>query len=663
MDTLNTYLFYYICLVLCVVYNFDFICSAASEATCTKLHDKGVYTYRTSKTVLRRSGEMYIPLLIDFKKIYTFCSYTQEFSISDAFNFKHTINNGMHFDFPDHVSRRRRDTSIYDTSNYSHDVYNRKKRFAVLAGVVGFSVVSLIWGAINEMSVSSKVESIRNDIRDVVKTNIEANNITMENLIILKHKTQELEKAIYLGMCNGMMSILQVVVPPMMERAFDDLINAALHQSITTSIIHPDQMISLIREVPELTNTIFKSKPHLAYILGSCVLDLKDAPNKGYVKGVLTLPIIDEVVEPVIVRYLYLNSRNIDDDSLDVDFKRVVGPMYFGETSGINVNRCEQHGGFYICAAGFTDDHQYHMVHEDIISNDGLVVVNTEVKVKSYDRRGVASNQIGPLICDMSTTTKVEANGYMWYTRPIVLRIAASRINISDDIMNFTKIHFKDMNIPLREWLDKNAEPTSMFRGLFGNFGFTKYVVIFCVLFLCILYIWTMWKFPCWNCHKILCVKLIGMYNGTPTEITQRITTLCGTIDSEIGYLSHHNMNERMENGSTQLYSAFRQVLDASIPGTPNHFNKYSDSLYYAPLNKFFSVFSGTGRMNSTLHESDTSFAPTVINANRAQFIKDGNSVILIISNHVDGRVDVPVALRASRFHYYAGGGSSNPVR
>lgn len=147
--------------------------------------------------------------------------------------------------------------------------------------------------------------------------------------------------------------------------------------------------------------------------------------------------------------------------------------------------------------------------------------------------------------------------------------------------------------------------------------------------------------------------SIIGMYNGTPTEITQRITTICGTIDSEVGYLSHHNMTERMETGSTQFYSTFRQVLDASVPSVPNYFDKFSLDLEYAPINKFYSLLSGTGKVNQNIHENTRPFDATAIADNSAQFVKDGNSILLIIKNSNGAAINIPIELRASRFHYY----------
>lgn len=95
---------------------------------------------------------------------------------------------------------------------------------------------------------------------------------------------------------------------------------------LSPALIDPDQLYHLVRDLPEFVNSIYYKHPYMLYSFARTMFELDDS-HMNVIKGVLSVPLIKDIVEPLSLLIYNVNGF-------------VMKPIYRGRLSNMSTQGC-----------------------------------------------------------------------------------------------------------------------------------------------------------------------------------------------------------------------------------------------------------------------------------------------------------------------------------
>ncbi|XP_072157336.1 uncharacterized protein [Bemisia tabaci] len=377
----------------------------ASPATpCNELSDSKLVTFKTNRQVLSLEGETLIPVVIDLVQYINICGVIER---NDALA-------GMF------LSVNEKETNVTGAT------LSRQKRLIPLAIAVGAGIGTAAWMGYKYIMLNDKIDQLRmeasrqgNYLKKAIITT--ATNQELQ-FVAIRRELTHLSIAAKQANCESQRNITKIVFRHWVMNEFDALIESLRSEKLTSTIIPLTQLRELIKNTPELTNTVYQKTPYLLYSTGRIAFNMEEV-TRDYLRGVLIVPIIPrrQRVE------LHAIAKNNAEGKLTL-----FSPIYVTEGNNLSVTSCRRDIDTYFCTDAQLQSPVMHELTADYLYEDGIFVLNTDqTAVIKTHRHGATSEIKGPAICSYLDTPMVIYKNRLLYTQSSAFHIHQETINLN----------------------------------------------------------------------------------------------------------------------------------------------------------------------------------------------------------------------------------------
>lgn len=373
---------------------------------CNNVRIEGLIQYETNKLVLVEEGEVVIPIVLDLHERISVCNQMVTISVLDDLLRSHIS----------HIQPARK---------------VRHKRF-IGALLLGIGAAATAWNMYDNGVLHREINRLRNEFNNqtgyVARLMDEAQSENANNFIAIRRNINDYVTAIRADICGTSLKQVEMFLQHYQMFEFDDIISSIHSRVLTSKIIPPDQLSSLVSMVPILKQSIYDTMPYLLYYCSKIQFDLRSVSN-GLLKGTLHIPLIHKY-ERVHIHYI---SKLLGSDL------RIFGPTLVTSESNLDVSSCEDDADIIICKFHEMKSPKYDIIMEDYSTISGLVAVNSGIPAMlRLHGNTIDIRAMGPFICSYNDTVSVRINDYCIYNHASVGYIAHPSISLSNMSYNYT---------------------------------------------------------------------------------------------------------------------------------------------------------------------------------------------------------------------------------